>query len=143
MNTKQEDLRKEIVSLQKSMKSLLNIVNDLFEIIKDNRGYIENNAKLLHKITAVLKDLADIAGGTMKVDAEEIKVSSYMNGGVPSINKDNIDADYYTGPEPSKEEKIKKPKSMKDVGLVDLSTPKAQKEFLKKVKKLNSKYNES
>ena len=58
----------------------------------------------------------------MRVDAEEIKVSNKLNGGIP---------------------KIKKPTNMKDVGIVDLSTPKAQKEFLKKVEKLNSKYNES
>ncbi|MAG52627.1 MAG: hypothetical protein CMH62_01555 [Nanoarchaeota archaeon] len=121
MNT-QEELRKEIVSLQKGMKSLLNTVNTIFDIVKDNREFIQKNADLCCKTTKVLKDLADIAGNTMKVDAEEIKVSNKMNGGVPSI---------------------KKPTSMKDVGLVDLSSPKAQKEFLKKVEKLNSKYNES
>ena len=145
MNTKQEDLRKEIVSLQKSMKSLLNTVNDLFEIMKDNRGFIENNAKLLHKTTAVLKDLAEIAGGTMKVDAEEIKVSNKINGGIPKINKELFDGDgkLESADDNYKIESIKKPKSMKDIGMIDLSTPKAQEDFLKKVKKLNEKYNES
>jgi hypothetical protein len=121
MNT-QEELRKEIVSLQEQMISLIGTVNSLFEEIKDNRKYISGNSTLLRKTAEVLKDLADIAGGTMKVDAEDIKVSNYINGGVP---------------------KIKKPTNMKDVGIVDLSTPKAQKEFLNKVEKLNNKYNES
>ena len=145
MNTKQEDLRKEIVSLQKSMKSLLNTINDLFEILKDNRGYIEKNAKLLHETTRVLKDLAEIAGSTMKVDAEEIKVSNKINGGIPKINKELFDRDgkLESADDNYKIESIKKPKSMKDIGMIDLSTPKAQEDFLKKVKKLNEKYNES
>jgi hypothetical protein len=120
--TTQEDLTKEIVSLQKGMKSLLTTIETLFELVKDNREFIQKNADLCCKTTRVLKDLADIAGNTMKVDAEDISVSSKMNGGVPSI---------------------KKPTSMKDVGLIDLNSPKAQKEFLKKVEKLNNKYNES
>jgi len=139
MNT-QEELRKEIVSLQKGMKTLLNTVNTIFEIVKENREFIQKNADLCCKTTRVLKDLADIAGSTMKVDAEEIKVSSYMNGGVPSLSDNTIDNIVDTGNTISYP---KKPKSMKDIGMVDLSTPEAQSSFLKKVKKLNDKYNES
>jgi len=123
MNTKQEEIVKSIVTLQDSMKTLLNTVNDLFAMIKENREFIEKNGKLIFKTTRVLQDLADIAGSTMKVDAEDIKVSNKINGGIPKIKE--------------------KPKSMKDIGMVDLSTPEAQEDFLKKVKKLNSKYNES
>jgi hypothetical protein len=122
MNT-QEELRKEIVSLQKGMKSLLNTVDTIFDIVKENREFIQKNADICCKTTKVLKDLADVVGGTMREDAEEIKSSNKMNGGVPKISKSKLD--------------------MKDVELVDLSTPKAQSEFLKKVKKLNDKYNES
>ena len=145
MNTKQEDLRKEIVSLQKSMKSLLNTVDTIFDIVKENREFIQKNADLCCKTTKVLKDLAEIAGSTMKVDAEEIKVSNKINGGIPKINKELFDGDgkLESADDNYKIESIKKPKSMKDIGMIDLSTPKAQEDFLKKVKKLNEKYNES
>lgn len=122
MDNNLKELQKEVVSLQEQMLSLIGTVNNLFQEIKDNRQYISNNASLCRKISNILKDLADIAGGTMKVDAEDIKVSNKVNAGVP---------------------KIKKPVSMKDVAIADLSTPEAQKDFIKKVEKLNNKYNES
>ena len=120
--TQEEELKKEIVSLQDSMKSLLTTIETLFDLVKDNREFIAKNANICCKTTEVLKDLADVVGGTMKVDAEAIKVSNKVNGGVP---------------------KIKKPNSMKDIEIVDLSNKKEQAKFLKKVKKLNDKYNES
>ena len=96
-NNKQLELEKEIVSLHKSIKDLINLVHESSTYTME---YMEKMGTNLTKTADIVKDLADEAGGTMKVDSQDIQVSNKVNGGL-------------------------------------------SKDILRKIEKLNNKYNES
>lgn len=76
---KQLELEKEIVSLHKYIKDLINLVHESSTYTME---YMEKMGTNLSKTADIVKDLADEAGGTMKVDSQDIQVSNKVNGGL-------------------------------------------------------------